>query len=164
MKKELTKYTLQKASEHIFYEVWMFYQTLTFLRKAQNLIERNILLDAFAVHTRNLFDFFYPKAKLKADDIIVSDYLPNLKNFNLKKTKKKNLLFIVRKTDKQVAHLTYARNRYNQKTKSWPFVDIGIKMYKTIDAFYSALPELYKKWRYMIELEKIINLYRESCT
>lgn len=157
MSKKITNYTLRKAAEHLLYEVSMFYQTLVFLRKPRHQIEVNILLDGFAVHTRNLFDFFYPKEHLKPDDMVVTDYLVRLKVFNSGKTKKSELLFIVRKADKQVAHLTYARNRYNQKTKSWPFVDIGRKMHNTLSSFYDALPNSYRKWSHIVELKKVID-------
>lgn len=159
MSRKITNYALRKAAEHLFYETWMFYQTLVLLRQPRQQIEINILLDAFAVHTRNLFDFFYPKEHIKPDDMVVTDYLEKPKVFNTSKTKKSELLFIVRKADKQVAHLTYARNRYNQKTKPWPFVEIGRKMHKTLGAFYDVLPKSYKKWLHIIELKKVIDAY-----
>ena len=156
MTKKVTNYTLKKATEHLFYEVWMFYKTLFLLRQPRNQIEINILLDAFAVHARNLFNFFYPKNNLKPDDMIVTDYLAKPRVFDLSKTKKSDLRFIVKKANKQVTHLTYARNRYSQKTKPWPFVEIGQKMHKTLSSFYNALPNPYKKWQYIIKLKKIM--------
>lgn len=159
MNKTITKYTLRKATEHLYYEAWMFYQTLALLTRTHNTLEKNILLDAFAIHTRNLFDFFYPKKHLKADDMVAHDYLVNHATFNRNKTKKEELLFIVRKADKQVAHLTYTRNRYNHKTKPWPFILIGRKMHKTLSAFYHVLPEDYKNWQHFIELKKVIDTY-----
>lgn len=159
MNRKITNYTLKKAAEHLFYEAWMFYQTLVLLRQPRQQIEVNILLDAFVVHARNLFDFFYPKRHSKPDDMVVTDYLPKLKVFNVGKTKKRDLLFVVRKADKQVAHLTYARNRYNQKTKSWSFVDIGRKMHKTLSAFYNTLPNPYKKWLHFVKLKRVIDTY-----
>ena len=159
MSKKITNYTLRKATEHLYYEAWMFYQTLVLLRHPRPQIEVNILLDAFVVHARNLFDFFYPKEHLKPDDMIVTDYLLKPKIFNSSKIKKSELLFIVRKADKQLAHLTYARNRYNQKTKPWPFVDIGRKMHKTLSSFYYALPNSYRKWSHIVALKKVIDTY-----
>lgn len=159
MNRKITNYALRKAAEHLYYEAWMFYQTLVLLRQPRHQIEVNILLDAFVVHTRNLFDFFYPKEHLKPDDMVVADYLLKPKVFNAGKIKKSELLFIVRKADKQLAHLTYARNRYNQKTKPWPFVDIGRKMHKTLSSFYDALPSSYRKWSYIIKLKTVIDTY-----
>lgn len=159
MSRKITDYALRKATEHFCYEAVMFYHTIVLLRQQQDQTERNILLDAFVVHTRNLFDFLYPKEGVKPDDMLVTDYIDKCRAFNANKTRKKDLKFIVRKADKQVAHLTYTRNRYNQKTKSWSFVDIGRKMHKTLSAFYNALPDSYKKWPYFIELKRVIDTY-----
>jgi len=158
MRGKITQYTLKKSAEHILYEVWMFYQTLILLKTAKRQIEINILLDAYAVHARNLFDFFYPDKKNRPDDMIIYDFIDRAIIFNRNKTSKKDLLFIRKKANKQVAHLTYARNRYSLKTnKIWPFVDIGRKMYQTLNAFYTSLPRPYLKWPKIIELKKIID-------
>lgn len=157
MPRNITNYTLKKATEHVFYEAWMFFQTLTLLTKSKNQIEVNILLDAFSIHARNLFDFFYPKAHAKDDDILVYDYINDKGNFDKQKTKKKDLMFIVRKADKQVAHLTYTRNGYNSKTKPWPLGEIGKKMHKTLESFYNNLPNSYRKWDYIVRLKEIID-------
>lgn len=159
MNRIITKHSLKKSTEHLYYEAWMFYQTLIPLTQSRHQIEVNILLDAFAVHTRNLFDFFYPKQHYKSDDMLVTDFINKPRFFNANKTKKKDLIFIVRKTDKQVAHLTYTRNRFNKKTKPWPFIEIGRKMHKTLSAFYDVLPKSYKKWAHIIELKKVIDTY-----
>ena len=170
MKRKITKDTLKKATEHLFYETEMFYQTLTILTQTRSKIEVNILLDSFAIHTRNLFDFFYPKQKskknpkikFKKDDMFAFDYVDKPGNFKRDKTKKKDLKFILRKVDKQVAHLTYTRNRYNPITKLWPFVDIGRKMSKTLIAFYEALPNSYKNWTDFKELKKVNDSLQNS--
>jgi len=157
MKRNISKHILKKATEHLYYEVLMFYQTLILLAQTHSQTEVNILLDSFAIHTRNLFDFFYPKKNTRPDDVLFADFMGKSNWFSHNKTKKKDLFFVVRKADKQVAHLTYARNRYNPKTKPWPFVDIGQKMFKTLKAFYEELPNSYKKWPYILEVKKVID-------
>lgn len=137
----------------------MFYQTLALLTSPRHQLEVNILLDAFTIHARNLFNFFYSKKHANPDDILVFDYIKNCKVFNVHKTKKKDLMFIVRKTDKQTSHLTYTRNRYNSKTKPWPFLEIGRKMHKTLGSFYNNLPDSYKSLPYIIKLKKVIDTY-----
>jgi len=154
----MTRYKLRKATEHIYYEAWMFYQTLSLLKVSRNPIGRNILLDAFAIHTRNLFDFFYPKKTNRHDDMSVNDYVSDSSYFKSNRTPKRDLLFIVRKADKQVAHLTYIRNRYNKKSKNWPFLRIGQRMHKNLEAFYFSIPNSYRKWEYFIKFKEQINL------
>ena len=70
-------YTLKKASEHIYYEAWMFFNTSYLLSNVTDQTDINILLDAFAIHARNLFEFLYPKPtnQRKPDDIVVYDYI-----------------------------------------------------------------------------------------
>lgn len=167
MKRRITKESLKKATEHLLYETGMFYQTLALLTQPRHQFEVNLLLDSFALHSRNLFYFFYPiqkskknpKIKFKNDDMFAFDYIDKPGNFRRGKTKKKDLKLILRKVDKQVAHLTYARNRYNLKTKSWPFIDIGKKLTKTLAAFYDSLPYSYKNWDNIKKLKNIIDSY-----
>ena len=155
--KNITNYTLKKATEHIFYEAWMFFETIKILRKPISQISRNILLDAYAIHCRNLFLFLYPASKNQKDDILVNHYIEKKKEYNRNKTKRGELKFILKKANKQAAHLTYSRNRFGKKTKPWFFVDIGKKMHKSLVAFYEALPEPYQKWSYFIKLKKALN-------
>jgi len=161
MKIKVSSYSLKKSTEHLLYEVWMFYQTLVLLTKPQDVVSRNILLDAFAIHTRNMFDFFYPKKPnmLKKDDMIVNDFMIDKRQFDHNKTSKRELFFIIRKADKQVAHLTYARNRYSAKNKSWHFVLIGRKFNNTLCAFYDSLAVNQQKWKKIVDLKTIIDKY-----
>lgn len=161
MPRNISKYRLKKATSHLVYEIINFYETFGRLRQpgfSQDDI--NILLESFVIHTRNLFDFFYPKKNgIRPDDMVVYDYINDRKLFNVDKTKKRDLIFIVKKANRQLAHLTYTRNRYSLKTnKAWPYVDIARKMTKTIVAFYNALPDSYKNWSNIKLIKKIVGL------
>ena len=158
--RKISNYSLKKASEHVLYEVWMFFQTLELLLHNPNQLEINILLDAFAIHTRNLFDFLYPKRNYKKDDIIIYDYIINRKNYERNKTLKVDLKFIVRKADKQVAHLTYSRNKYNTKTKPWAFLEIGRKMHLTLSAFCKSLDKRQQQISNFLKLKSILDKYQ----
>lgn len=155
--RKISNYSLKKASEHVFYEIWMFYEVTTILQTTTtDQLHKNILLESFAIHARNLFDFFYPKRKHKDDDILVTNYIKNTKSYNLEKSKKKSLLYLVRKADKQVVHLTYSRNRYHLKIKGWKFKDISDKFKPTIISFYNNLSGRMKKWDNFVELNKLL--------
>ncbi len=155
----ITDYSLKKASEHIFYEVWMFYQIVLILKTTTDQLQKNILLESFAIHARNLFDFFYPKKHSKDDDILVNDYIKSINNYKRKRTKRKQLYYLIRKTDKQVAHLTYTRNRYNRKTKGWKFKDIGDQLKNSIIVFYDSLPKKMLRWENFKRLKNIIDQF-----
>lgn len=158
--RKISEYSLKKASEHIFYEAWMFFETMNYLMQARNQISTNILLDAYAIHCRNLFDFLYPDLKkIKRDDILVFDYISDKSLYYKNKTKKKLLRFVIRKANKQVAHLTYTRNRYGEKNKPWPFLDIAKEIHKSLSVFYEAMPDKYKKWPYFIKLKEVLDTF-----
>lgn len=158
--RKITKYTLKKASEHVYYEVWMFYETLAILTNPIDQLTMNIVLDAFAIHCRNVFDFLYPKKTTKPDDIIVTDYISENKQYSKNITKKSELKFVIRKADKQVVHLTYSRNKYNSTTKPWPFADIGRKMWKSLNAFYISMPKGNQGFPHFIHLRSVLDKYK----
>ena len=155
MTRRITEYSLKKASEHVYYEAWMFFITAELLKVPRHQIEVNVLLDAFAIHTRNLFDFLYP-LKPRGDDIIAADFLEKKSLYRQSKTKKQELAFIQRKANKQVAHLTYARNRYSKKNKPWPFFKVERGMKKSLIAFYDSLPIKYQRWQNFKELNQLL--------
>ncbi|MCL5772386.1 MAG: hypothetical protein M1479_08960 [Actinobacteria bacterium] len=154
--RNIEKSVLEKTSEHLFYEVYMFKKTIDMLKNTQPLTINNLLIESFAIHFSNLFDFFYPRENIVDDDVIVSDFIDNLNDFDIKKNKKEEFQVEISKVNKQLTHLTYARNSYDEKTKKWNFIDIGLKMNKTLIAFYELLPNTYKNWNYFKELKKII--------
>lgn len=139
---------IKKAAGDVKYEIDMFRFTADCLSKP-NLHQAivNVLVESFAIHTRNLFFFFYTENKLrKKDDVIADDYSINKKEFRTHRTKKALLNYIVKRVAKQVAHITYHRAVYNKRTKPWKTQDIRNKMNKTIDAFINSLSDKQKIW------------------
>jgi len=129
----------KKAVEHIVYEIMMFNGTSIKLHSGiQDQFEINTLLESFAVHSRNLFDFFYTENRYK-DDILANDFIIKKKEFKSKRTKKRILENLTNKANKQIAHLTYSRNNYNRSTKGWSVSAITKNMNKTILSFLSCL-------------------------
>ena len=159
--RKITEYSKKKASEHVYYEGWMLYENIVALMDIGNekVKERNVLLDSFAVHARNLFNFLYPPRSIKPDDIIVFDYIDNKSLYLEKRTKKNDLKFIIKKADKQVAHLTYLRNKYSLKRKEWQFIKIGQMFHISLRAFYEAMPKHRQQWKYFNELKKILDVF-----
>lgn len=156
---------LKRSAEHVFYEIWMFLEVTHNLARLpqtpQYQFIRNAYLECFATHLRNLLEFFYiPQNKRhQADDILAEDYLKDSRTFKRNRTPFSQLKYATRRVDKQIAHLTYHRNRYNKRTKPWQFGRIHGQMLPTIQAFYSTLPSRRKNWHHFIELNKITNAY-----
>lgn len=136
----------KKAVEHVVYEFMMFRRTSEFLlTNIQDQLLKNIVIESFAIHTRNLFEFFY-KPKSRDDDIIASDFLLKKHEFRHRKSKKKTLAVVWKKANKQVSHLTYARNNYDKRTKGWNVASIKPKMEMTIRVFLESLDGEDKNW------------------
>ena len=61
---------LRSASEHLLHEIGMLNDTTQILmafgspKDKQNWVTKNALLESFAIHARNLIDFFYQKAQV----------------------------------------------------------------------------------------------------
>ena len=148
MANKISEKSISRTVEHIIYEIQMLRFAVSVLRKPnlpQSMI--NSFLEVFAIHARNLYYFLYTDIQNRQkDDVIFEDYILNKKLFKSQRTPKEKLKIIIKKTAKQVAHISYYRIRYNQRTKPWKFYDIYMKLEKTISAFKSALPENRKEW------------------
>ena len=129
----------------------MFKATSALLSNVVEQVSKNVLLESFAIHARNLFDFFYKKRI--NDDIVAIDFISNKVKFRNDKSKKRNVQALVRKDNKQVSHLTYSRNNYNSRTKPWNVSSISFQINNTIDAFFNSLDEERKLW-FNLELKK----------
>ncbi|MBI2032178.1 MAG: hypothetical protein HYT09_00880 [Candidatus Levybacteria bacterium] len=139
----ITKSQKQKAVGHIIYEFMMFRRTSEFLMSPiSDQLMKNIIIESFAIHSRTLFDFFY-KNRGQPDDIIALDYIHPNKKFN---PAKEGLSNLSQKANKQVSHLTYARNKYNIRTKGWNVIKIKSRMELTIKSFMKMLEGEEKDW------------------
>ena len=156
---------LKTSSEHVFYEIWMFLAVIKELaimpQTPQNSFCKNVCLDCFVIHLRNLLNFFYvPSKNRKKDDILAEDFLKDIKIFKIKRTRYSQLSYTKIRIDKQVAHLTYHRSRYNKRTKPWQFGKLHSQLYPTIVAFYECLPISFRNWFYFKELKKVIDIFQ----
>lgn len=137
----------------------MFFETAKRLNTVglSDQTEINIHLDAFAIHARNLFEFLYPKKPGKTE-VAVGDYIEEYGKYRINKTKKRELKTVWSKTSRQVAHLTYRRNRYSGISKAWIYGKVAKDMHETLVAFYEALPSAYKQWPWFLELKNLLGI------
>lgn len=151
---------LKKASREIKYEIDMFnelpscFDYLTLFPTELRQDAHDALLESLLQHIYCLFRFFYQgeveiknnnRNKRKKDDMIAEDFNINRSQFRRERTPKKDLKFIEKKRNKQLAHLTYNRIYRNKRTKGWDLI-IMPRMKKTITAFFNSLPNEYKKF------------------
>ena len=114
-------------------------------------VVRFAMLEAFAVHLRNLIDFFYPARVPTDSDVIADDFFPNGVRPNNFPQLSNSLKDARKRAHKQVAHLTNERLPDRDSGKQWKFVelrnDIGSVLRLFVDAaspdkLHPSVPEL----------------------
>lgn len=150
---------LIKASEHLFYEVrqfdsvsaFLYYKPLTVYhggidpnseRERSFLYEiaKNAFLENLLIHMRIILEFLLKK-KAVSDDIISKFYMSEenwnkmqkeikelLKSINLKKIKKR--------VNKEIVHLTFKRNKMDDESKRWEYINLRENVLKAFIVFY----------------------------
>jgi len=130
---------LNKMIEHVAYEIQMFRWAYLMLTQSCSEILlhgnlNNAILESWAIHLRNLSDFFYTTPR--QDDIVASHYISAWD-----RSQKSQLLKDAdNKANKQLAHLTLARTtQYNDAQKPWEYIQISNEIEKCITLFLENL-------------------------
>jgi len=144
-RKKRSDETLRMILKHLIHEFQMLQQTCELARQEDNPIVRNAFLIAFAIHARNLLDFFYapsgPKRWPREDDVIAEDFFDNpIEWWNSRPTKSQYLLALGARVGKEVAHLTYMRLRTMSKGRLWANSSITNEMRDILLHFQSLTP------------------------
>ena len=126
-RKERTKKELIEASNHLNYEFWMLNSLSVGL--ASGLVGQgplqNALIESFVIHMRALIDFLYSKNP-KNDEVIAEDYfLAPDEWLKLRPDISDMLRKASIRAHKEIAHLTYERQKVTPETKPWHFVKIN---------------------------------------
>ncbi len=177
MVKKYTEDNLKKASDHLFYEIWMMSRLVSILEGQTNpqpastltshthapetkllfrstgiirtsqsgadddvlRVTNNPLIEAFGIHIRALLDFFYTKGR--DDDVVAVHFFSSPSVWeNARPPKgKEDLKKIKDRVNKEIAHLTYARQK--ARSKLWLFREIQNDLDKIIEAFLSLVPK-----------------------
>ncbi|MGP8337663.1 MAG: hypothetical protein ACT6FC_05445 [Methanosarcinaceae archaeon] len=141
---------LQKASDHLWYEIWMYQRLVdgmssgVFGKGPLN----NAVLEAFAIHIRALIHFFFDDSS-NYDDVLAIHFFSTPDNWRkisppltdvLEKAKKR--------ANKEIAHLTYSRQEVTPEKKPWEFIPIYKDLEEVVNVFINAVPEetLGKLW------------------
>ena len=134
------------SADHLYYELWMLYETATLLVHSLggaevNFVIRNAVLESFAVHARSLAGFLYHESK-RDDDVTAEDYVENLEAWRVARGQMPNELDVtVFRTGKEVAHLTTKRYPPGSSQKVWSLKDIFRAFIQPLKLFVThALP------------------------
>ncbi|HDD54633.1 MAG: hypothetical protein DRI65_15935 [Chloroflexota bacterium] len=134
---------LNQASEHLYYEYWMFVtlanvqSTGAFGKGAIN----NALLEAFTIHTRSILDFLY-RDESRDDDVLAIDFFDTPDEWiSIRPEKSSTLQSIHKRVGKEVAHLTYTRQEISPEDKNWPFLEIANDVEAVFSEFLNLVPK-----------------------
>lgn len=125
------------SSEHIYYEIEMFYLASIYDLSSGSQFERNTLTEAFCIHLRNLITFLYPTSNQKPGDIYafhyfekISDNIPELSQ-SLEEARKR--------CHKEVGHLTTDRiTGVCDPKKSWDRFALAREIFSLLNIFSSG--------------------------
>ena len=162
--KEFDKLTIEEKKKFLewtfYYEVTMLiysYLKLIQIQIINDNSEKNIAIETFVLHGRNLFEFYFLKERIKKDDARIFDFIP-IKNLNFIKDNS----FLVEyefkeKSNKQIAHLNYTRLEYeNTLKKSWDINRIMKEFILITKYFIEELSKEYKGENIMF-LKELLN-------
>jgi hypothetical protein len=125
------------AGEHLFYEAQMFVVCRAI--KPRDQFEANLKAEGFAIHLKNLIEFFYP-SNPHADDVIAADYVPN---WDAHRPAITPLLESARaRAGKELHHLTAQRVAGRPSHKAWDFDGIGKELKGVVSAFIGLQPKI----------------------
>ena len=139
-----SRHYLRKGARHANYEMGMLHDTAAQLRRRSITgLQRAALLESWALHLRNLIEFFHPTAATKSDTVIADWYvqdpirwgaaLPKLKP--AERTKRVAL-------HKLLAHVSYLRDARKSK---WSDRHHRI-VTKRLRLFHAHLSQKRKNW------------------
>ena len=119
---------LEYSGEHVFHEINLFFQTGSIMMLGSNEPESagrklltNLLVQSFAIHCRNLVNFFYPTKPPQHDDVVAAYFFPGKRFPPSFPAKASPTLEGARtRADKQVSHLTTRRIAGTPPEKRWP--------------------------------------------
>lgn len=113
---------LRDFGRHLDYEVRMLRRCANELdQKNQPPWLRCVCLEAFAIHIRNLLDFYYGD-KGKSDDALAKHYFRTAEEWNaVRGSRPVTVKLIMDRANKQVAHLTYKRIGQSDSESRWAY-------------------------------------------
>lgn len=108
----------------------------------------NALLESFAIHVRALIHFFFDCAG-RQDDVLAIHFFSRPEEWTKVATPLTDVLQQAKKrADKEVAHLTYSRQKVTPEKKPWQLVPIFDDLQKAVEVFINSVPQplLGERW------------------
>ncbi len=107
---------LDYSGEHLMHELSMLWETTEILReRKEGTAEYVAILESFAIHLRNLIDFFYRPGL--DDDVVARNFLDLAVNWT--PIEPPSLTKAHKRANKELSHLTRSRISGNPPEKAW---------------------------------------------
>ena len=121
--KKYNELDLNHVAKHLVYEVSMLECAGSSLPRLSP-EHRNAYVECFAIHTRNLIEFYFskPLTLYKEDDLAALQFCPECDPWTKNRDdlfEDEILRFAFKRANKQISHLTLDRGEYASVGKSW---------------------------------------------
>jgi hypothetical protein len=101
-------------------------------------VQGNAILESFAIHLRSLLDFFYIDAsRAKPGDVLAEHYFPQPAEWHNAKPQlaPDEIARMKERVNKEIAHLTYERNRIAGIDWEWPIIQFKTHVIEALTVF-----------------------------
>jgi len=134
---------LRLASKDLLYEIDMLdFTTKTLLRPSTGKSRtRNAAIESFAIHARNLIHFLYAD-RPKSDEVTASKYfMGRVKWEDVRPVISDILKSAWGRADREIAHLTFERQKVTLAKKGWPVAEIHRDIFSVLGLFLLRVPD-----------------------
>jgi hypothetical protein len=140
---------LQTAAGQIDYEVLMFRASADLFAgigssTEREILQRNLYLEGFCIHARNLIDFLWEPRNVKPDDVLATHFVLDPSRWQAARPRKSALLQDAEvRVNKLAAHLTYSREKL---PRDWNIGGILAEVCDALRQFGNNLSPERQKW------------------
>ena len=134
---------LRLASKDLLYEIDMLdFTAKALLRPSAGKSRiRNAVIESFAIHARNLIHFLYP-GKPERDEVTASKYfMGRVKWEDVRHVISDTLKSARGRADREIAHLTFGRQKVTLAKKGWPVAEIHRDIFAVLSLFLLRVPD-----------------------
>jgi hypothetical protein len=134
---------LRYSKQHLKYEIEMFFHVGIKLSRTdpskddpESVIDKNVLVESFAIHLRNLLLFLYPYGHDERD--VISDYffIDRTTDWKQKRPKETESLRNLRtRASQEISHLTVLRRDGTDDPQGWPILKIMDEIKPILEIF-----------------------------
>ena len=135
---------LRRASGHLYYEIEMFAGCAQVLAKGayKDRTVTNALLESFTIHARAILDFLYARESARKENVIAEDFFDEPSLWHSVRPRKTRLLSSIHKrVGKEIAHLTYTRQKVTPEAKKWYYLRIHDDVFEVLKLFLEKVPQ-----------------------